>query len=119
MDAIVILSESRPLFSSAPDGLDDRTGDLTRVADQIDWTIISNRIFRHALSEGGRREHHVFAAHAGEQVIFLSQPDEVHGSYLKVIRDRVCQYYHIEFEELGDGVGKANVRNGYFPSEEA
>src|SRR5438105_1692393 len=59
MDAIVILSESRPLFSSAPDGLDDRTGDLTRVADQIDWTIISNRIFRHALSEGGRREHHV------------------------------------------------------------
>ncbi len=60
-----------------------------------------------------------FAAHAGEQVIFLSQPDEVHGSYLKVIRDRVCQAYHIEFEELGDGVGKAHVRSGYFPSEEA
>ena len=59
-----------------------------------------------------------FAANAGEQVIFLSQPDEVHGSYLKVIRDRVCQAYHIEFEELGDGVGKAHVRNGYFPSEE-
>ena len=58
MDAIVILSESRPLFSSAPDGLDDRTGDLTRVADQIDWTIISTRVFRHASLEGGRREHH-------------------------------------------------------------
>ncbi len=59
-----------------------------------------------------------FAASAGEQVIFLSQPDEVHGSYLRVIRDRVCQAFHIEFEELGDGVGKAHVRAGYFPSEE-
>ncbi len=59
-----------------------------------------------------------FAANAGEQVIFLSQPDEAHGAYLKVVRDRVCQAYHIEFEELGDGVGKAHVRNGYFPSEE-
>ncbi len=59
-----------------------------------------------------------FAAHAGEQVIFLSQPDEVHGSYLKVIRDRVCKAYHIEFEELEDGVGKAHVRSGYFPHEE-
>lgn len=59
-----------------------------------------------------------FAAHAGEQVVFLSQPDEVHGSYLKVIRDRICKAYHIEFEELDNGVGKAHVRNGYFPSEE-
>ena len=60
-----------------------------------------------------------FAANAGEQVIFLSQPDEVHGSYLKVINDRVSRAYHIEFEELGNGVGKAHVRNGYFPIEEA
>ena len=59
-----------------------------------------------------------FAAQAGEQVIFLSQPDEVHGSYLKVVKDRVCKAYHIEFEELDNGVGKAHVRNGYFPSEE-
>jgi DNA sulfur modification protein DndD len=59
-----------------------------------------------------------FAAHAGEQVIFLSQPDEVNGDYLKVIRDRVGKAYHIEFEELGNGVGKAHVRNGYFQSEE-
>ncbi len=59
-----------------------------------------------------------FAAHAGEQVIFLSQPDEVNGEYLKVIRDRVCKAYHIEYEELGDGVGKAHVRKGYFQSEE-
>jgi len=59
-----------------------------------------------------------FAAHAGEQVIFLSQPDEVNGEYLRVIRDRICKAYHIEFEELGDGVGKAHVRKGYFQSEE-
>ncbi len=59
-----------------------------------------------------------FAAQAGEQVIFLSQPDEVHGSYLRVVNDRVCKAYHIEFEELDNGVGRAHVRTGYFPSEE-
>jgi DNA sulfur modification protein DndD len=59
-----------------------------------------------------------FAAHAGEQVIFLSQPDEVNGEYLRVIRDRICKAYHIEFEELDNGVGKAHVRRGYFQSEE-
>jgi DNA sulfur modification protein DndD len=59
-----------------------------------------------------------FAANAGEQVIFLSQPDEVNGDYLRVIRDRVCKAYHIEFEELDNGVGKAHVRKGYFQSEE-
>jgi len=59
-----------------------------------------------------------FAANAGEQVIFLSQPDEVNGEYLRVIRDRVCKAYHIEFEELDNGVGKAHVRKGYFQSEE-
>jgi len=59
-----------------------------------------------------------FAANAGEQVIFLSQPDEVNGEYLQVIRTRVCKAYHIEFEELDNGVGKAHVRNGYFQSEE-
>jgi DNA sulfur modification protein DndD len=59
-----------------------------------------------------------FAAQAGEQVIFLSQPDEIHGAYLKVVADRVCAKYHIEFEELDNGVGKAHVRKGYFPSEE-
>jgi DNA sulfur modification protein DndD len=59
-----------------------------------------------------------FAAHAGEQVIFLSQPDEVNGEYLRVIQNRVCKAYHIEFEELDNGVGKAHVRKGYFQSEE-
>jgi DNA sulfur modification protein DndD len=59
-----------------------------------------------------------FAAHAGEQVIFLSQPDEVNGEYLKVIRDRVGRAFHIEFEELDNGVGKAHVRKGYFQNEE-
>jgi len=60
-----------------------------------------------------------FAAHAGEQVIFLSQPDEVHGAYLDVIRSRICKSYHIEFEELSNGVGMAHVRNGYFQGEGA
>lgn len=59
-----------------------------------------------------------FAAHAGEQVIFLSQPDEVNGEYLRVIKDRVSKAYHIEFEELDNGIGKAHIRKGYFQSEE-
>ena len=59
-----------------------------------------------------------FASQGSEQVIFLSQPDEVHGPYLKVIQDRVCAKFHLEFEELGGEIGRAHVRKGYFPSEE-
>lgn len=55
-----------------------------------------------------------FAAHSSEQVIFLSQPDEINGDYLNSIQGRVAQAYHIEFEELGNGVGVAKVREGYF-----
>jgi DNA sulfur modification protein DndD len=60
-----------------------------------------------------------FATQGSEQVIFLSQPDEVHGPYLRVIKDRVCAKFHLEFEELGGEIGRAHVRTGYFPSEEA
>lgn len=59
-----------------------------------------------------------FATEAAEQVIFLSQPDEVHGPYRRAIKDRVGKEYHVEFEELDNGVGKAHVRAGYFPTEE-
>jgi hypothetical protein len=59
-----------------------------------------------------------FASQASEQVIFLSQPDEVHGPYLDVIRDRVGVTFHLAYEELGDGVGRAHVRPGYFSGEE-
>ena len=60
----------------------------------------------------------IFAGQASEQVIFLSQPDEAHGPYLRVIKDRVCAKYHLDFEELGGEIGRAHVRTGYFPSEE-
>ena len=55
-----------------------------------------------------------FSAHSSEQVIFLSQPDEINGDYLAAIQGRVAKSYHIEFEELGNGVGVAKVREGYF-----
>lgn len=55
-----------------------------------------------------------FASHSSDQVIFLSQPDEVNGEYLEAIRGRVAKAYHIEYEELGNGVGMAHVREGYF-----
>jgi len=55
-----------------------------------------------------------FAAQSSEQVIFLSQPDEINGDYLAAIQGRVAKSYHIDFEELGNGVGVAKVREGYF-----
>ena len=59
-----------------------------------------------------------FASQVSDQVIFLSQPDEVRGPYLKVIRNRLAVSYRIEFEELGDGVGRATISRGYFEQEE-
>jgi DNA sulfur modification protein DndD len=59
-----------------------------------------------------------FASQVSGQVIFLSQPDEVHGPYLNVIRNRLAVSYQIEFEELGDGVGRAKICPGYFEPEE-
>jgi|SRR5208282_5295310 len=59
-----------------------------------------------------------FASQVSDQVIFLSQPDEVHGPYLNAIRNRLAVSYRIEFEELGDGVGRAHIRPGYFGREE-
>lgn len=55
-----------------------------------------------------------FTERAGEQVILLSQPDEVSGRYLDAIRDRVCESYVLEHEELANGVGINKVRKGYF-----
>jgi DNA sulfur modification protein DndD len=50
-----------------------------------------------------------------EQVILLSQPDEVSGQYLDAIRDRVSVAYRIDHEELGNGVGQSRAsRNCYF-----
>jgi DNA sulfur modification protein DndD len=55
-----------------------------------------------------------FTSKASEQVILLSQPEEVHGDYLKAIKDRVSAAYHLDHEEIGDGVGVNHVRKGYF-----
>lgn len=55
-----------------------------------------------------------YAERAGEQVILLSQPDEVHGKYLDAIRDRVCKAYILDHEEIGNGVGVNRVKPGFF-----
>ena len=56
-----------------------------------------------------------FTARAGEQIILLSQPNEVHGPYLEKIHTRLCAKFLIEHEELGDGMGLNHVRpNSYF-----
>ena len=51
-----------------------------------------------------------FTDRAGEQVILLSQPTEVHGQYLDKIRSRLSARFLIEHEELGDGLGLNRVR---------
>lgn len=65
------------------------------------------------------REHRLnvlkfFTQRANEQVILLSQPDEVHGPYLDAIRERVAVSYKVDHQELGNGVGRSTVRRGYF-----
>lgn len=55
-----------------------------------------------------------FSTSSSEQIILLSQPDEVNNTYYKAIADRVCKTYHISFEEIEDGVGVAEVHDGYF-----
>lgn len=55
-----------------------------------------------------------FTERAGEQVILLSQPDEVSGRYLETIKDRVCESYLLEHVEIANGVGINRVRKGYF-----
>ncbi|MDP3156600.1 MAG: DNA sulfur modification protein DndD [Archangium sp.] len=55
-----------------------------------------------------------FTERPGEQVILLSQPDEVSGRYLEAVKDRVCESYVIDHEEIANGVGINKVRKGYF-----
>ena len=55
-----------------------------------------------------------FSTCPSEQIIFLSQPEEIDERYYKSIKDRVGKTYHITFEELHDGVGVAEINDGYF-----
>jgi DNA sulfur modification protein DndD len=55
-----------------------------------------------------------FTEKVGEQVILLSQPDEVHGQYLDAIRPRVSKAFKLEHVEIGNGVGRSHVVDGYF-----
>ena len=48
------------------------------------------------------------------QVIILSQPEEVYGDYLELIKPRVNTEMTIEFQALANDVGCARIRNGYF-----
>ena len=48
------------------------------------------------------------------QVIILSQPEEVYGEYLDIIRSRVNSEMTIEFQVLANDIGRARVKTGYF-----
>lgn len=48
------------------------------------------------------------------QVIILSQPEEVYGEYLDIIKSRVNSEMTIEFQVLSNDTGRARVRTGYF-----
>jgi DNA sulfur modification protein DndD len=49
-----------------------------------------------------------------EQVILLSQPEEVDQEYKEAIESHICRTYTVSFEELLNGVGVAKVNDGYF-----
>lgn len=49
-----------------------------------------------------------------EQVILLSQPEEVNQEYKEAIKSHICRTYTVSFEELLNGVGVAKVNDGYF-----
>lgn len=55
-----------------------------------------------------------FSTCPSEQVIFLSQPEEINEEYYKLIKDRIIRSYNVKFEELHDGTGLASVDDGYF-----
>lgn len=48
------------------------------------------------------------------QVILLSQPEEVYGEYLEIIRPRIGAEMTIEFELVSNDIGRTRVKNGYF-----
>jgi RecF/RecN/SMC N terminal domain. len=48
------------------------------------------------------------------QVIILSQPEEVYGEYLEIIRSRVNTEMTIEFQVISNDIGRARVKAGYF-----
>lgn len=55
-----------------------------------------------------------FSELEGQQLILLSQPTEVHGMFLDVIRGRVGSAYSLKFTALASGQGKSKVTAGYF-----
>lgn len=55
-----------------------------------------------------------FTKHTSEQVIFLSQSDEINGPYLEAIRDRVIETYLVETQDMGGGVGLNRVHRGRY-----
>lgn len=45
----------------------------------------------------------------GNQVVLLSQPDEVRGEYLSQISPKLLRVVHLEHEEITDGVGRSTA----------
>lgn len=52
------------------------------------------------------------------QIILLSQPDEIRGEYLDLIRPRLSSEMRIEHENLTDTVGRSSVASGYFEEQQ-
>lgn len=55
-----------------------------------------------------------FFTKTDSQVIILSQPEEVYGEYLEIIKSRVGAEMTIDFQVLANDTGRARVKSGYF-----
>lgn len=51
---------------------------------------------------------------AQRQAIILSQPGEINGRYLDLIRNRIGGYFLLDHHEVSNGVGSSVTTSGYF-----
>lgn len=84
------------------------------LASKREFPIVMDTPLARLDSEHRRQVLKYFTEKMGEQVILLSQPDEVRGEYLDAIRSRICVAYTIHHTELGNGTGLSKVQDGYF-----
>lgn len=53
------------------------------------------------------------------QIILLSQPAEITGEYYTLIEPRIASAMRIEHEDIGEGIGRSRVLQGYYEEGKA
>jgi DNA sulfur modification protein DndD len=85
---------------------------IAEVSERIFPIIMDTPLAR--LDPDHRRNMLKFFTNSRNQVILLSQPDEVRGEYLDLIKPKILKAIHLVHEEISDGVGRSDLAEGYF-----